>query len=226
MLPSNRVRERGRTGIPSAIQSTDGFGHVAQRYSVLKGILPRGFAVARRSAATARTLILAALILQGLTVLILLILGLYLLAFPILGGVVLFLAFLAFIWLILLYVFSYSRVEDGDYEGALIPTLVFAILALVTGGIASGILLLIGYLKLNDALDEGAASRTIPKPAAGSPYVPLHPTPANPPFSPPPAAGSAPASSRLVAESNFCQNCGRPTATQAQFCRTCGAALS
>jgi len=59
----------------------------------------------RRSAETAETLITAGLILQGLTLLVLLGVGFYFLFVPLLGGFVLFLAFLAFVWLILVYIF-------------------------------------------------------------------------------------------------------------------------
>ncbi len=181
----------------------------------------------RHSIDTAETLILAGLIFQGLTVVALLGIGLYFLVVPILGGIVLLLAFLALVWLILVYVFSYARIRDGDYEGACTPTLLFAILTLVLGGILSGILYLIGYVKLVDAVDDEEARRaplhtsSVPptySPPARAPYVPATAAPL-------PPATSPPSSAPVASGSNFCSNCGRPTPPRTRFCRNCGAPL-
>jgi hypothetical protein len=183
--------------------------------------------VVRHSAETAGTLILIGLVFQGITVLVLLGVGLYLLIVPFLGGIVLFLAFLALIWLILVYVFSYARSRDGDYEGARTPTLVFGILSLISGGIVSGILYIIAYVKLGDAIDEEETRKASPpsspvpstySPSTRSSYPPATTVPLPPATFP---STSSPSSSG----SNFCSNCGRPTAPQARFCRNCGAPL-
>jgi hypothetical protein len=182
-----------------------------------------------RSADTAETLILIGLIFQGITLLVLVGVGLYLLIIPILGEIVLFLAFLALIWLVLVYVFSYARTVNCHYDEARTPTLVFGILSLMTGGVISGILYIVAYLKLGDAADEdeeesrqalssqsGAsaldAARTRPS------YSLANPAPFAPATSPPP-------SSPVASGSNFCSNCGRPTPPQARYCRNCGAAF-
>ena len=144
--------------------------------------------VTRRSADTAEALILIGLIFQGITLLVLLGVGLYFLIIPILGGLVLFLAFLALIWLILVYVFSYQRTVNGDYEGARTPTLVFGILALITGGFISGILYIVAAVKLGDAADEKEARMARPAPSSVSPT--------NSPYTRLPVVRSSPTRSR------------------------------
>jgi hypothetical protein len=150
-----------------------------------------------QSGQTAGTLILIGLILQAIEVVVLLGVGFFLLFFPFIGGIVLALAFIGIIWVVLIYLFSYQRTTEGDYEGARTPTLVFAILSLVTFGLISGILYLIAYVKLGDAASE---SRT-PSPM-GWPTPPV----------PPAAAGQ-----------RFCPYCGSPSAVQSAFCAKCGA---
>jgi hypothetical protein len=183
--------------------------------------------VTRRSADTAETLILIGLIFQGITLIVLLGVGLFFLIIPILGGFVLFLAILALIWLILVYVFSYLRTVNGDYDGARSPTLVFGILALITGGIVSGILYIVAAVKLADAADEKEARTARPTPSAVSPtYSPYtSSSPTRSTSTPLPQAFSPPTSSPVTSGSNFCSNCGRPTPPQAHFCRNCGATL-
>lgn len=182
--------------------------------------------MAGRSADTAETLILIGLIFQGITLLVLLGVGLYFLVFPLLGGIILFLAFLALIWLVLVYVFSYRRTCESDYEGARTPTLAFGILSLITGGIISGILYVIAYVKLGDAADEKEARKsTLSSPPVPPAYTPLSRLPhssTTPVMSPP---LTAPTSNTLSSGSNFCPNCGRPTPPQARFCRNCGTPL-
>jgi hypothetical protein len=180
--------------------------------------------VARRSAETAGTLILVGLIFQGITVLVLLGVGLVFLIVPLVGGIVLFLAFLALIWLILVYVLSYARTRDGDYERARTPTLVFGILALISGGVVSGILYIVAYVKLGDAADEEEARKvrpySAPVPPTYSPATSFSSFPAT--AAPLPPATSSPSSSPVSSGSNFCPGCGRPASPQSRFCRNCG----
>lgn len=183
--------------------------------------------MAGHSADTAETLILIGLIFQVITVLVLLGAGLYFLILPFLGAIVLFLAFLALIWVILVYVFSYARTRNDDFEGARTPTLVFGILSLISGGIVSGILYIIAYVKLGDAVDERESQKTPPFPSSVFPRYPPSPrsySPATP--APLPLATPAPSSSPVSSGSNFCWNCGQPTTPQARFCRNCGTPLS
>jgi hypothetical protein len=182
-----------------------------------------------RSADTAETLILIGLIFQGITLLVLVGVGLYLLIIPVLGEIVLFLAFLALIWFILVYVYSYQRTVHCYYEDARTPTLVFGILSLITGGIISGILYIVAYLKLGDAADqeEEESRRVLSYRAAASAEDAARPRPtyslANPaPFIP---SATPPSSSPVASGSNFCSSCGRPTLPQARYCRNCGATL-
>lgn len=150
---------------------------------------------------TAETLILIGLILDIILEVVLLFVGLFFLIVPVIGGVLLALAVIGFVWVALVWGFSYSRVKAGDYEGARTPTLVFAILSLLTLGIIPGILFLIAYLKLGDALDEEAYA-----PAwAPAPFPPVPAAPASPP--------------------RFCAHCGRAAKPGATFCESCGAPL-
>jgi hypothetical protein len=183
--------------------------------------------VARHSAETACTLLQIGLVLQGIAFLVLLGLGLFFLFAPFVAEIVLFLAFLSFVWLLVVYVFSYARTRDGDYEGARTPTLVFGVLSLVTGGIVSGILFIVAYVEIGAAIDEVEARRvarhappTTPtySPSASQPHSPATSTPLLP-------STSAPSTSPGASGSSFCPNCGRPTASQARYCRNCGALL-
>jgi len=108
-----------------------------------------------RSGETARTLVLIGLVFQMVEVIVLLVIGLFLLlhpmVYPILGAVVLLLGILGIVWLALVYFFSYLPTGAGLYEEAEAPTLVFALLSLLTGGIVSGVCYLVAYVKLRDA---------------------------------------------------------------------------
>lgn len=177
-----------------------------------------------RSGDTAEVLILVGLILQVVTVLILFGLWAVLSSFPILGGVLLLLTFVGVIFVIFVYILSYARAREGEYESARTPTLVFGILSLISLGLISGILYIIAYVKLGDAADEeettgeaawvlyggvrqDSAPRTFssePPPGAGYTAVP-RPNPPSPP-------GTV-----------YCTNCGQPMLPQARFCRNCGA---
>jgi hypothetical protein len=98
------------------------------------------------------------------------------------------------------YYFSYRRIERGDYAGAQAPTLVLGILSILTFNVISGILYLIGYAKLGDAIRE---------------QRPLPPSPYTAPY------GGAPAASFVA-----CRACGRvfPLGWYG-FCPNCGQKL-
>ncbi|MGD0588914.1 MAG: hypothetical protein ABSA63_09020 [Thermoplasmata archaeon] len=182
--------------------------------------------MAGHSADTAETLILIGLIFQVITVVLLLSVGLIFLVVPFLGGIVIFFAFLGFIWVILVYVFSYARTREGDYDGARTPTLVFGILSLLSVGILSGVLYIIAYVKLGDAIDEEEAARNALPTATvyGNPFAPpVRPQYTAAPPLQPPLASSPPSVSPTGSGSKFCWSCGQPTAFPARFCRNCGA---
>jgi hypothetical protein len=176
--------------------------------------------------ATAETLIVVGLVLQGISVLVVLIVGTFLLVFPLLGGVLLLLGFLGIVWLVLVYVFSYSRTVTGDFEGASAPTLVFSILSLLTLGILPGILYLVAWIKLSDAVREKAAHPTAAYPTFGA--LRFSATPGVPAG----ASGTAPGTDRPVASllarsgSNFCARCGWPIGSPTRYCPNCGALLA
>ncbi len=178
--------------------------------------------MAGHSADTAETLILIGLIFQVITVVLLLAVGLLFLIVPFQGGIVIFLAFFGFIWVILVYIFSYARTREGEFDGARTPTLVFGILSLLSVGILSGVLYIIAYVKLGDAIDEAEASRTAfpTAPVYGNPFAP----PIRPPYmAAPPLATAPPTAPPAGAGSRFCWSCGQPTSFPARFCRNCGA---
>jgi hypothetical protein len=78
------------------------------------------------------------------------------------------------LFLYIAYEYSYRRIRLGDYVGAQGPTLVIGILSLFLG-LIPGILYLIGYLKLGDALREqqfGAVPFAAPYPAYGPSMAP------------------------------------------------------
>lgn len=148
-----------------------------------------------RSGQTAGTLILIGLILQIIEVVILVAVGAFLLLVPFLGVLVLFLGGIGVVWVVLVWLFSYQRTQEGDYSGARTPTLVFAILSLITVGLISGILYLIAYVKLGDAMERGS-----------------------PNF----AWGAAPQPPGTQG-GRFCSRCGAANASTASFCARCGA---
>ncbi len=59
--------------------------------------------------------------------------------------------FIPVIFLLLTYFLIYKRLSEGRVEEALTPALVIGILSLILGGVISGILLIIAYVKANDA---------------------------------------------------------------------------
>jgi hypothetical protein len=157
------------------------------------------------SAGSAETLVLLALILQiiGAALLIGGILFLFGWAayhpFPfawlavtvaaVVGGV-------AVLFLYFAYTLSYLRIQRGDYAGAQTPTLVIGILSIFLG-LIPGILYIVGYSKLSDAIREQQAPSVFPAP------------------------GSVPYSQTA------CRGCGRVFFTgQFAFCPNCGQRLT
>lgn len=147
------------------------------------------------SGETAKLLILIGLILQIVEVVILFGLGFVFLLFPVLGAIILLLAVLGIVWVLLVYLFAYAPADAGDYRTARTPTLVFAILSLITIGLISGILYLVAYVKLGDAEMETAGAGRGPGFPGGFPGT------------------------------KFCPMCGRANPAAGRFCAGCGAAL-
>jgi hypothetical protein len=185
------------------------------------------------SGSTAKTLILIGLILQLIFALIFL-LGLGAFAFfaasitgvfPVFAVVYLAFGALGFVFLILIWLLSYKPVREGRYEVARTPTLVFAILSLITLGIISGILYLIAYIKLGDAVREqqmpppgypGGAPMMAPNmPYAAQPMQPMQPSPPmQQPMSPMAPAGTSAAPAGVI-----CPKCGKPATFVPQYNR-------
>jgi hypothetical protein len=194
------------------------------------------------SAGTAETLILVAFIFQVIITAIYLIFAVFLsllaaafIAAGVFGfglGLPLTVGFAIF-GVVMLYVgweLSYQRVRRGDYEGARTATLILGILGLLFGGILVGILYIIGYVKLGDAVEEArrpvgysgfaptpyAAPSTgyaFPAPAygGGAPYA----------LAPVPVPAAPPAASAAI-----CPRCSRPATWIPQYgrsyCYSCG----
>jgi hypothetical protein len=98
----------------------------------------------------------------------------------------------AILFLYLAYTLSYQRIQRGDYAGAQTPTLVIGILSIFLG-LIPGILYLVGYSKLSDAIREQQPTAWYPAP--GGPQYSL----------------------------TACRGCGRVYPTgQFQFCPNCG----
>jgi len=170
---------------------------------------------------TARTLILIGLVLQFLAVVVLFLVGLAAVSFlGAIGGVLLAFAFLGLVWGVLVYIYSYSPVNEGSYEDARTPTLVIGILSLLFGGVLPGILYLIAWVKIRDAIEEEETApfpeHPVYPPTGGYTY----PTVAAPAPSPPLASAGAPAT-----PARFCSTCGAAAMPGAKFCRGCGAAI-
>lgn len=64
------------------------------------------------------------------------------------GGIFL----IGLLWILLDYFLVYRRLSDGNVRGAETPSLVLGIIQLLFGGIITGILLIIAYLKIGDSL--------------------------------------------------------------------------
>lgn len=162
------------------------------------------------SAGTAETLVLIALILQviGAVVLIGAVLFLFGLAafhpfrfawlVVLIAGVV---GAVALLFLYFAYEYSYRRIQRADYVGAQAPTLVIGIFSLFLG-LIPGILYLVGYVKLSDAIREQQA----PPPPYGS-AMGFSSAAAGP--SVPQIACRACGRVYLVGQFPYCPNCGQ-----------------
>lgn len=163
------------------------------------------------SAGSAETLVLIALVLQIIGG-VLLIGGILFLfgwaayhPFPFAGLALLvatIVVAVAVLFLYLAYTRSYQRIQRGDYVGAQTPTLVIGILSIFLG-LIPGILYLVGYSKLSDAIREQQAPAVFLTPMG-------YPAP----------AGAA-------ASQTACRGCGRVYYTgQFPFCPNCGQKLA
>jgi hypothetical protein len=191
------------------------------------------------SASTAKTLLLVGIILQAIFVLIGLVLGaIYAVIFPFIGIFYLAVAVLGLVWLILIWMLSYNPVRAGRYDAARTPTLIFAILSIITlFGIIPGVLYLIAYIKLGDAIREqqmppqgypGAPPMMTPgMPYGGQPMQqpmpPMQQQPMQQPMQPmqqqpmqpmAPMAPAAPAPGVVI-----CPTCGKPATYVPQYNR-------
>ncbi|MCI4352776.1 MAG: DUF973 family protein [Thermoplasmata archaeon] len=181
------------------------------------------------SASTAKTLILVGLILQLIFALVFLI-GLGALALfaasvggfaVVIAGVYVALGAIGFVWFVLVWMLCYKPVTEGRYDSAKTPTLVFAILSIVTGGILSGILYLIAYIKLGDAVREQQMPPQGYPGAPIAPSMPYAPQPMAPtmPYAPQPMAPMAPAPAPPMPGAVMCPKCGKPATFVAQYNR-------
>lgn len=159
------------------------------------------------SAATAETLVLVALILQVIGAAIVVGILAYVLARAayhpfafawLIGVVALIIGAVAVVFLYLAYEYSYKRIQAGDYSGAQGPTLVIGILSIFLG-LIPGILYLIGYAKLGDALREQQSIQM----GYGVGY--------GWPGGPPPALAACRGCGRVypLGQFPFCPNCGQ-----------------
>jgi hypothetical protein len=173
----------------------------------------QGYRPVPPAAGTAKILILIGLILQAIEVAVVLLFGLVFLIVPLAAAVFLGVAIIGILWIVLIYLFSYRRVSDGDYAGARTPTLVFAILSLITVNLISGILYIIGYVEIGSAISQQASM--------APPGYPGGPPPGW--GTAPPMAG-APPSLPSVGATRICAYCGKPGPATGTFCPSCGAA--
>ncbi len=179
-------------------------------------------AIRPASAATAETLVLVALVLQMFGAAFVLIGGAALIGVSLfapfawswaLAALVLAIGGGAVVFLYRAYEMSDVRLRRGGYVGAEAPTLVIGIVSLLFG-ILPGILYLIGYAKIGDAIRE---SRPAPMGYPGY-YAPTA-APYAPPIAPPPPVTA----STVLA----CRACGRTYyAGPAAFCPACGQRLA
>ncbi|MGP8158233.1 MAG: hypothetical protein ACLPWO_01275 [Thermoplasmata archaeon] len=161
------------------------------------------------SAGTAETLVLVALILQVIGAVI--VIGLLVLLFGftayhflrvawVVGLVAGVIGAIALLFLGCAYQYSYVRIQRGQYQEAQAPTLVIGILSLFLG-LIPGILYLVGYVKLGDAVRE----QQMPPSNYGTAYG----------FAPPPGAAVPMVACRqcqrvyYVGQFPFCPNCGQ-----------------
>lgn len=149
-----------------------------------------------RSGETAETLILIGLILEAIEVVVVLGLGLVVVIFPFFGAIIIGVGVIGLLWVVLVYIYSYKPTTNRDYEAARTPTLVFAILSLLTINLISGVLYIVAWAKLGDAMNEVART-------------PLYGAPIAPNFG-----------------GKFCPACGRQNPLTNGFCEACGTRLS
>jgi|GEM_PF-2927953 uncharacterized membrane protein len=97
--------------------------------------------------ATARTLALIALFLN--------LIGFFL------ALITIFLAVLPFILMFLDYVFIYKPLADGNAVGAEVPSLLLGILQLFVGGVLSGIILIIAWVKIRDSIIKNGGRSSV-----------------------------------------------------------------
>jgi hypothetical protein len=97
------------------------------------------------------------------------------------------------------YAYSYERIQRGEYSEARAPTLVLGIVSLITFNLISGVLYLVGYAKLGDAMREQQG------------YAPGFATAYLPPPSAPVAQVACPGCGRVYTQGQFgfCPGCGR-----------------
>lgn len=182
------------------------------------------------SASTASTLVLIALVLQCLGGALIigiatLIIGAAAFApFPfawVAVAIALAIGGVTILFLYLAYEYSYRRLQTGDYAGAESPTLVLGIISILFG-VLPGILYLVAYVKIGDALrEQRAAAMPYPAPYPAAPYPAA-------PYAPPIAARYPPAPpvAAPVHAQVACRSCGRVyVAGQFAFCPGCGRAL-
>jgi hypothetical protein len=102
------------------------------------------------------------------------------------------------LFLYLAYEYSYLRIQRGDYTSAQAPTLVLGVLSLFLG-VIPGILYLIGYVKLLDAIREQQPGPMAYGPGYTAPAMPI------------PAQTACRGCGRvyLVGQFPFCPNCGQ-----------------
>lgn len=163
------------------------------------------------SAASAQTLVLVAWILQAIAVAIFLggigFLVVYSALYPypyaalaVTGAVGLAVLLGAFLYLA--YALSYVRIRDGHLAEAQTATLVIGILSLFAG-VLPGVLYIIGYVKISDALREESSGLLL-----GAPAVYGFPPPPGPTL-------TCPGCGRIYAVGSvaFCPACGRKMPT-------------
>lgn len=190
------------------------------------------------SGSEAKTLILVGLIFQviftGFTLLVLLGLS-ALLGLAIFGVALLILfagvAVVAIFLLYAAYAWCYERTARGDYEGARTPTLVLGILGIFLGGIIVGVLYLIGYMKLGDAVRERSVIFVqvpmVMVPSVAFPFASPSGYPIGVGGAPSPAGAALQSSGGYATFSTptaastppFCSRCGKPTSFVPQYGR-------
>lgn len=160
---------------------------------------------------TAKILVLIGLVLQLVFVLVFAGIAGALLVFLPLGAFFLILAVFGVVWVVLVYLLSYRPIAAGDYSGAATPTLIFAILSLLTIALISGVLYLVAYVKLRDAEEElrqQSMSRTYPSSTYAAFTGPAPPYPASTRANPPRFCVRC--GGTLWAGQRFCPNCAHP----------------